>query len=101
MTARSAIVSERSSSGVSEARYLPRKYQERFERDAEARSKSGLVTGSTSAFRKAAARPVVVMMAATTHHGRDLASTGTDNDRPSVGIRLFLSYGSNETTHSR
>ena len=60
MTARSAIVSERSSSGVSEARYLPRKYQERFERDAEARSKSDLVTGSTSALRKAAARPVVM-----------------------------------------
>ena len=63
MTARSAIVSERSSSGVSEARYLPRKYQERFERDAEARSKSDLVTGSTSAFRKAAAARPVVMKA--------------------------------------
>ena len=35
------------------------------------------------------------------HHGRDLASTGTENERPSAGMRLFLSYGSNEITHSR
>ena len=33
--------------------------------------------------------------------GRDLASTRTDIERPSAGMRLFLSYGPNKITHSR
>ena len=45
---------------VSEARWwLPRKYQGKIDLDAEAKSKSALLTGRTPALRNAAARPVV------------------------------------------